>query len=162
MTFKQGCEPANKGNGKCIRWIREHVKYTGDDCLIWPYNRARGYGLFGYMGKSVYAHRVMCELVNGRSPSAIHQTAHTCGKGHEGCVNPRHLVWKTPSENQLDRRQHGTAMLNPHGQTGRLTVQQWREIHDLRGRATQDAVAKRFGISPRHVRRIQQSERRSA
>lgn len=155
MVFVKGSVPNNKGNGQAAAWILSHRDYDGDGCLTYPYKKCRGYGQFQHLGKWFYAHRFMCELVNGPAPSPKHQTAHTCGKGHEGCVNPRHLVWKTPSENQLDRRQHGTAMLNPDGQRGRITAEQRRAIRSLRGRETQDVVASKFGISRRHVRRIQ-------
>jgi hypothetical protein len=148
------------GKGKCIRWIREHQNYAGDDCLIWPYNKCFGYGIFGYNGqKGIYVHRFMCELANGPPPTPKHQAAHTCGKGHDGCANPRHLVWKTASENQLDRRRHGTHVLNPDGQKGRLTEQQRQEIREIGDRMKLFDIADRYGISTRHVRRIQKIKR---
>lgn len=158
MPHKSHTRENRPGMGKCIQWIREHANYAGDDCLIWPFNRVRGYGLFGYLGKRHYAHRFMCELVNGSAPTPKHQASHTCGKGHEGCANPRHLVWKTPSENSFDRRRHGTAACNPNGQKGRLTPAQRDEIRARRGQETQDTTAERYGISRRHVRAIQKGD----
>lgn len=143
--------------GHTHAWMLAHKDYQGDDCVAWPFAMVRGYGAFVHDGKRHVAHRFMCELVNGPPPTPEHQAAHSCGKGHEGCVNPRHLSWKTATENALDRRLHGTASLNRDGPKGRLTDQQWNEIRARRGTETQEATAKRYGISMRHVRTIQRS-----
>jgi hypothetical protein len=125
---------ATKGNGKAIQWIRDHQDYEHKDwCLMWPFYRLRGYGSFGYLGKSYYAHRFMCELVHGKPPTPDHQAAHSCGNGHLGCVNPHHLSWKTQSENQLDCREHGTQAKNKRGTRGKLTMAIADQIRALKG-----------------------------
>lgn len=85
--------------------------YDGDDCLPWPYSRnENGYGtLYAPKGETTVASRAVCELVHGPAPSDTHMAAHSCGKGHEGCVNPKHLRWATPLENSADKVIHGTA-----------------------------------------------------
>jgi hypothetical protein len=134
-----------KGNGKTIHWIRHHSSYQYDEwCLIWPFTRIRGYGSFGYMGKRYYAHRFMCELVHGSPPTQKHQAAHSCGMGHLGCVNPRHLSWKTMSENQLDCRKHGTQ--SKYG-GARMPVGTAAQIRELKGVKLQREVAEEFGVS---------------
>ena len=144
-----------KGQGAAIKWIRDHVGYAGDDCLTWPFhrNRQNGYGSFGHLGEHYYAHRYMCELVKGPPPPA-HECAHSCGKGHEGCVNPRHLSWKTKSGNLRDCGEHGTSARNLWGRFGRLTKEQVAAIKALKGKETQDKIAARFGISASSVRDI--------
>lgn len=138
--------------GKSHRWIQAHVNYDGDWCLIWPFGGANGYGTFGGWvdGKKVfvYAHRYMCELVHGPAPSSDHEASHSCGRGHEGCVHPRHVSWKTKSENQADRARHGTKST---GCRGKLTPEQAAEIMSLRGRMPQKDIAARFGISRANV-----------
>src|SRR3990167_5821208 len=95
--------PYNYGKGKAAAWLRAHADYHGDDCLIWPFARKQdGRGQIGYEGETYGAHEFMCILVNGPAPSPIHETAHSCGNGHGGCVNPKHLSWKTPTENHID------------------------------------------------------------
>lgn len=49
--------------------------------------------------------RIMCEWRNGPPPSRAHEAGHICpdGENHR-CVNPRHLVWMTRSENELHKR----------------------------------------------------------
>lgn len=139
-----------RGSGVAAAWLQAHVAYQGSDCLIWPYSRSRqkGYGFLVHEGVHHYAHRFMCELVNGLAPSPKHQASHSCGRGHNGCVNPLHLSWKTNSENQLDRRTHGT-LRNNRGQTrAKLTTDQIADVRALKGKVTQYDLAKRFGVKP--------------
>lgn len=140
--------PPNKGQGAAIKFLRKHVSYSGDDCLIWPFNRAKphGYGTLGFNGRPHRAHRLMCELAHGAPPTPKHQAAHSCGKGHLGCVNPRHLSWKTEAENQYDRHLHGT---NRKKGTPRykLTWQKVAKIRALEGKMSQQAIARKFGVT---------------
>lgn len=117
---------ANKGNGPRLQWLKAHMSHEGDDCLIWPWPRnAHGYGMLGYYGKVKEAHRIMCILIHGSPPTPRHQAAHDCGNGQEGCVNPKHIFWKTPKQNRLDSNAHGTGN---QPAPRRLTLDQVREI----------------------------------
>lgn len=138
----------NYGKGEAAQWLLNHVAHQGDDCLPWPFSRDSGVGRgrVGYKGKHPWAHRLMCEFAHGPAPTSKHQAAHSCGKGHEGCVNPRHLSWKTVSENLLDRRAHGTVRQNPNGQRGILKPEQIAEIRALKGKMTKRKIADRFGV----------------
>lgn len=138
----------NKGKGAAIKWLREHVSFRGG-CLIWPFATANGYGMYSLDGKIDYAHRWMCEAVNGPAPSPGHQAAHSCGRGDCGCVSPSHLIWKTVSQNQLDRREHGTK--NVWGGRGKLTEQLAAEIRALKGQKPQREIAAIYGISRSQV-----------
>lgn len=98
-----------------------------------------------------YAHRFMCELINGEPSPEKPQAAHRCGNGHLGCVNPRHLSWSNQSDNHKDRRKHGTAATSI-GNRSRLTLAQIAQIRALKGKQTQLATARQFGISHANVR----------
>lgn len=90
-----------------MRWIEDHLYYGRDYCLIWPFFQTRsGYAEIKRDGKNVYVHRFMCQLVHGDPPTPQHQAVHLCHRGRMGCVNPRHLAWKTPSENSRERKPH--------------------------------------------------------
>jgi hypothetical protein len=145
----------NKGNGRGYNWVLDHASHYDHDCLKWPFSRdTKGYGTLGYNGKVLRAHRVMCQIAWGDPPSPEHQAAHTCGRGHLGCVNPMHLSWKTSSENQLDRKRHGTVRTNKTGSRTPLTPIQIADIRSLIGRETVTAIAAKFGISRRTVERV--------
>lgn len=138
---------ATKGKGKAFLWIVEHAAYGGDECLPWPFARdTQGYGMFGLNGKSWKAYRFMCILAHGEAPTKQHHASHSCGNGHLGCTNPRHLEWKTPSENQKDRARHGRRN-NGLGRYGRKTTPaQVLEIQALRGKMPIVKIAEKFGI----------------
>lgn len=127
-------------------WLRVRVNHDGGECLFWPFGRDdKGYGQVTAFDRVRKAHRVMCELAHGIPPTPKHQASHTCGKGHLGCVNPKHLEWKTNSENQLDRRKHGTH-LGSIGSRTRLTPDQITEIRSLKGVLSKVKLAEKFGV----------------
>lgn len=138
-----------RGKGKGYLWLQEHVDYPHEDwCLVWPFARDKhGRGMVGYEGKGHWAHRFMCKLAHGEPPTPEHTAAHTCGKGHDGCVNPRHLAWKTQAENLADCRQHGTFARHHNGNVRRLLPEQVKAIRDARGFQTQGQLAAKFGVS---------------
>lgn len=132
-------------NGEVQRYMSEVVLvYEGSDCLVWGYARdAYGYGIFG----DGHAHPFVCERVNGHRPSPNHDAAHSCGNGHEGCVTPRHLSWKTRAENMADKLIHGTHKRGERCNFAKLTEDQAREILALKGKKTQAGIASLFGVS---------------
>lgn len=143
-----------KGNGKTIQWLRDHIDYDQDYCLIWPFFRnPNGYGQLGYLGQHHYAHRLMCRLACGEPPSSDHEAAHSCGNGHMGCASPKHLSWKTRAGNLLDCRGHGTQARSRLKQY-RLTDDQVLQIMALRGKKTQSEIAIIFGVSDPTIRDI--------
>ena len=127
-----------------------HVGYQGDDCVIWPYSCCTpGYGTFSYHRVVHLAHRFMCEQANGAPPTVRHHAAHSCG--NRRCINPKHLDWKTPSENQKDRKLHGTN----NKLTRRITKRQAEQIRSLKGIETSIETAARYGVTESNIRLIQ-------
>lgn len=150
MTSTRGKTAANKGKGAGIKFLRDHVTYQGDDCVLWPLAHPNGYGQLGHNGQLHYAHRLMCEMAHGPAPEGKIEAAHNCGNGL--CVNPRHLEWKTPSANQADRATHGT---KSRGRVGKISPEQAAEIRALRGTLSQEQIAARYGITRSNVSHIQ-------
>lgn len=145
----------NKGNGAIYRWLVSLKDHQGDECITYPYSTVRnGYGVFSYEGRTLYAHRFLCELVNGPAPTLAHHASHSCGHGRQGCVNPRHLEWKTPSENHLERRKHGTAATSIWGNQGKLSSDTVEAIRRMEGLTTNMELAARFDVSVDTIRRI--------
>ena len=99
-------------------------------------------------------------LAHGEPPTPSYEAAHTCGKGHLGCTNPRHLRWATRSENHMDKNLHGTM---PKGET-----HPWARLSDdviakIRASKTgMTATAKEFGVSRGYVWEIQTGRKRAA
>ena len=134
--------------GKPMRWILDHVNYTGDDCIRWPFGRSsNGYGRVSIgENKQGAANRVMCELANGPSPTPEHLATHNCGNGHLGCLNPRHLEWGTNSKNQMDRVRHGTSNRGERQGRAKLTKAQVLEIR-AKPELSLQTLADRYGVA---------------
>lgn len=146
---------AKKGVSNGLNYLQEHIGYSSQYCLIWPFGRDNhGYGQLSVGGKWWKAHAWMCVAINGPRPSPEHQASHSCGNGHKGCVNPLHLSWKTRSENHLDRRRHGTAVTTRCGNRPKITPRATAQIIALKGKCSQETVAQAFDISKPTVRRI--------
>lgn len=138
------------GDCQTKQWISDHLDYQNADwCLIWPFAR-KGGGYAQFSRSSILVHRLMCEYRNGPPPSPSHHAAHSCERGHDGCVNPNHLSWKTPSENQLDR--YRDADLQP---SRKLTYDQVISIRALKGLEPSDITAARFNVHESNIRLIQ-------
>lgn len=138
------------GNGPGAAWIIANLDFTHKDwCLIWPFSRSQtGYAMIGE--SNIRVHRVMCEHRHGPPPTPDHYAAHSCDRGHDGCVNHWHLDWKTPSENQFDRYKDGELTL-----PRKITADSARQIRDLKGLEPILDVAARFGVSESNVSLIQ-------
>lgn len=130
-------------------WILAHARYSGDDCLPWPFTRDwQGRGLLGVHGKIRKAHRVMCEAAHGPAPTKLHHAAHECGNGHLGCINPRHLSWKTKEENARDRIRHGHPGGNRNGPQTLFTPLQVEELRrHLRAGVSVTKIAAQMGVA---------------
>lgn len=138
------------GPGKTSRWIAKHLDYADEDwCLIYPFAWEEGaYPKYtsAYVSHKVI-HRLMCEYRHGQPPSEKHHSAHCCDRGIEGCVNPMHVSWKTPTENQLDRGGKGR-------QRTKLTPGDVDQIRALQGIERPIDLAKKFNVSLRNIRFI--------
>lgn len=133
-------------------WIREHKVWRGTDCLIWPFYRMpNGYGQGAWDGVRTIASRAMCMAAHGEPESPDLEAAHSCGKGHEGCVNPMHLRWATNAENQMDRVVHGTSNRGARHGMAKLTPIDVLGIRLLAGSWTLRAVATEFGVSQANI-----------
>lgn len=125
-----------------------------DRCVIWPFGRNdRGYATWGRKdGRTGMLARRVCEDRHGPPPSDGHQSAHSCGNGNLGCINPRHLSWKTPTENGADREAHGTKLV---GEAIPVAVLTERDVLAIRraaaDRVGQRQIAAQFGITQTNV-----------
>lgn len=142
--------------GAVPAWITAHVGYGGDDCLPWPFESwSQGRGIIRLPGgQNMIASRYMCILAHGEPPTPEHEAAHNCGKGHLGCMNPRHLRWATSAENKADMIGHGTVMRGEKNAMAKLTVETVRQIRATPKNVTNREIAKQFGLSQNHTRLV--------
>jgi hypothetical protein len=91
------------------------LTYEGEDCFIWPYGRdSYGYARRG----SLIVHTQICIITHGPRPADHFDAAHSCGNGHLGCINPKHLSWTTHSENVKAGITENTKLLHSVSLTG--------------------------------------------
>lgn len=140
--------------GTPLEWLRSHAGFASDDCLEWPFATARGYGMITMNGHQVVASRVMCEMINGKPPSDNLDCAHSCGNGHLGCVNPRHLRWATRTENHADKVIHGTTQRGDKSSARKICSEDAIKIRGLEGVEPARSLAKRYGISVAMIYKI--------
>ncbi len=142
--------PKHSQQNRRIRWLKEHANYKGDDCLKWPFTVSdTGRGVATLNGNMTSAPRIMCILAHDEPEDESLHAAHSCGNGHLGCINPQHLGWKTPQENEADKRTHGTLRKGAAINTAVLTE---ADIHGIRkmiaGGISGVEIARRFGTTP--------------
>lgn len=129
--------------------------FEGEDCLIWPYAKDKaGYAQMGVDGHKRSVHRILCIAVLGDPPTNAHQAAHTCGRGHEGCVSKKHLAWKTPLENTADQVVHGTRVRGERQYRAKMTEAQVRAVLANKDGCTQRELASRYGVKPSAISKI--------
>jgi hypothetical protein len=80
--------------------------YEGDDCVIWPFAKINGYARRTEAGVTVLIARKFCIEVNGPPPEGKPQSQHRCGV--KACINKRHVKWGNQSDNEADKKLHGT------------------------------------------------------
>lgn len=141
---------ADRGEPESFLWMA--VESATNDCILWPFSlHDFGYGQINWYGKTHRVHALVCELVYGKRPLPKYESAHSCGK--RPCVNPRHLSWKSRSDNQMDRVPHGTSNRGQRQWNHVLSDQDVREIRILLETTdlSQSAIGKRYGVAPKTI-----------
>lgn len=143
-------------NNEGLEWLTKNASYVGEECLVFPFSRSKeGYGRVTYKGKRIGAHRAMCFIAHGQPPTVKHEAAHSCGKGHIGCVSPNHLRWATRSENIEDREKHGAGNKGEkHGNSKLLISDVFSIKAKVKNGETQASVASEYGIAQSTVSKI--------
>ncbi|MFA8385423.1 MAG: hypothetical protein ACEPO2_07345 [Pelagibaca sp.] len=143
-------------NGEATSWLAAHVEFSGSECLTWPFARSNGgRGKVKIHGREEGAHRAMCRLAHGNPESEELEAAHSCGKGHKGCVNPKHLRWATRQENVADKFVHGTTLRGDLSPGSKLTPDDVKNIRRLAAQALpQSVIATQYEIHQSMVSKI--------
>ena len=127
-----------------------------DHCVYWPfYLYANGYAYVWFRDAMRPAHRVALILSDGGLDKLGLDASHSCHIRR--CVNPRHLSWKTRSENLRDRAYNGTVNRGEINGMAKLTRQDVASIHA--DRRAQHLIAKDYGIAQPTVSKIKLGQR---
>lgn len=127
----------------------------GADCWEWTAALGTtGYGVVTVRGRKQTAPRVAYELTMGPIPAGV-CVLHRCD--NRRCVRPNHLYLGSYRDNALDRESRGRSHDRGGVRNGRARVSaaEVRQLRELRGAVTQEALARRFGISQTQVGAIQ-------
>lgn len=144
-------EQKQAGPGEARRWAQEASRFTGDECLLWPFKaQAEGYGVVRLFGRrTMRVSRYVCLIAHGE-PDGRMDAAHSCG--NRLCCNPKHLRWATRSQNQADTLEHGTHNRGERNYKTTLTEDDVRTIRREREAGTSGVeLARRYGITQASV-----------
>jgi hypothetical protein len=146
---------ARPSKGTVREYLHDIVlQYDGEDCLLWPYAKSReGYAKVTIDQVSQLVSRYVCTSVHG-DPLGELDAAHSCGKGHLGCVTKKHLSWKTRSDNNLDKVMHDTHNRGERNPNAVLTETQARFILSQRDKLSYRALARMLGANPATVHSV--------
>lgn len=134
--------------GAKLTWINANAAFDDDECLQWPFSvNPNGRGAVKFRGRNMTAPKAMCIAANGPPPTEAHQAAHSCGKGHLGCMNPKHLQWATVKENAADRLAHGTERQGERHHAALLTASDVIAIRLAASSVTRKELAARYHVS---------------
>lgn len=140
--------------GRANIFIKEALDEETDECVLWPYARdTNGYGQIRRSGKTISVHRFVCTATHGAAPFARAVVGHTCGNGHLGCINPRHLRWITQAQNVREakaRTKRGRGHVAQHERLEILALKATMPKHKIakklnRSRQTIAKIIKDFG-----------------
>lgn len=155
--------------GAAQRFVSGLVEANTQECIIYPFYRNQdGYGWMKSQTGNIGAHVYAAILCHGDKPTLQHEACHSCGNGHLGCVNPRHIYWGTRSDNMKDAYRHGKQMGNRgrYGERASATKYPDAVIEKVRAALargeTQTSVATMFNMSQSHVNRIKHGARAKA
>ena len=109
---------------------------------------------YGKKSKKKSVHRLVLDAFAGVQPSRVH-AAH--GNGVKTDNRLCNLRWATPSENNDDKRGHGTHQWGERVGTSKLTVSDVQKIRELRGEgAAVRELAARFRVCRNTITNITQ------
>jgi len=151
--------------GEATAWLNyffKHPKKT-NRCVIWPFGQGqrRGHPLVNNPDKPrtmIGVSVVVCRNFHGLPHKENMDCAHSCGNGHLGCINPRHLRWASRQENVDEMKLHNTRTPGPRN--GKMTKRksEWIMNMIMRKRYSVEELGSKLLMSTNKVRRALRRE----
>lgn len=140
------------------QWVALLYLHQDDACLIWPFGiKPDGYPRdLWFKGVMHRTPRIICLILNGSPLFAGAEAAHECG--NRLCVNPKHISWKTHTENMEDTERHGTRTRGMRMGSAKLTDEKVREIRRLNGSGPSRKIGSLFGVNHKTIQAIWRGE----
>lgn len=135
------------------------LKPSHNGCIVWSGKIAcaYGYGVIGFRGAEIRAHRYAWERVHGKIPERM-VIRHKCD--NPPCVNIDHLEIGTQTDNTLDTLKRGRVRRGEaHGNAKLKEVDVAEMKRRVRGGETPAAIARSLGLKTEAVARIIRGER---
>lgn len=131
---------------------------NGEECIFWPFSRDdKGYAQAHWHGIPRKVGGIVCEEVNGRRPDGNPRewkSVYSCGKGAEGCVNPRHIYWGRQNSVEAEKEERGAGNQGEgNGQHKFLET----DIPDIRWATlsmSDSEIAEYYGVTRKTIARI--------
>lgn len=141
--------------GLPLKWLAENTEAADlVECVLWPFSvNVKGYPQVRCNGKLQRAHLLVCAERHGERPAGM-VCCHSCG--NKLCVNPNHLRWGTPSDNEQDKVGHGTALIGQSNPMARLSETSVSVIVD--GQCKAKVLAAKFGVSTSTINDIRRGK----
>ena len=121
-----------------------------DACILVPV-AAKKYAKFHDQGKQITAHRYVCIKAHGPPVGDQRFAAHSCGQSW--CVNPQHIRWATPRENNDDKILHGTLIAGEQNYNAKLKAADIVRIREMRNTPAKE-IAPLFGVHEATIRDV--------
>lgn len=140
-----------------LDFLNGAIRANLDECIEWPFQIIAGYGVIEIGGVRRLAHRLVCEEAHGPPPQQNSHAAHApliCS--NRACINPRHLRWATPTENEADKVIDGTKAVGERIGISKLTELDVIEIR--RSSKNLSQLSREYGVSRQAVRSVKRYE----
>lgn len=151
---------SHKYTTKQVSRLYSKLLVVPSGCHEWQaYANAKGYGVVRLLGKTMLAHRVVWEIVNGDIPDSL-SVCHHCD--NPKCCNVDHLFLGTNADNISDSKKKNRRN-RPFGEkngSAKLTVNDVKRIKVLLSQKYRHAViADMFHVGVSTIKDISRGER---